>query len=307
MRAGELDLGRVQVIAEALANLDEETARRLADRLLEDAASLTPGQLRARLAKEIITADPEGAAARRREGVKERRVWSGPNPDGTADLMALGVSAERVAAAMARIHELARAAKSADDLRSADQVRADVFLDVLLGIANPGAEGPDFHVAGAGKGALVDLRVDLTTLAGLDEKAGEIPGWGPVIADVARQIVESQRHAKWQVTVTGDRGEVVWTGVTRRRPNAEIRREVAAAVPTCVFPGCRMPAADSDIDHNQAWSEGGLTDPANLAPLCRHDHRLKHEKGWQLERTGLGTWRWTSPLGLVYDTAATPP
>lgn len=34
-------------------------------------------------------------------------------------------------------------------------------------------------------------------------------------------------------------------------------------------------------------------------PLCRHDHRVKGEAGWQLRRIG-DTFEWTTRLGHVY-------
>jgi hypothetical protein len=75
---------------------------------------------------------------------------------------------------------------------------------------------------------------------------------------------------------------------------------------TCVFPGCRTPARDSDLDHRHAWSEGGPTDDLNLAPLCRRHHRLKHD-GWELEMVTPGMFVWTSPLGLTYLVEPVPP
>lgn len=295
--SGLLDLARVRVIVEGVTGLQVEAAAQLIDNLLPNAPDMTTGQLRARLATMVIAIDPDAAASRYEEGVKGRRVWAQPNPDGTAGLLGLDLPADRVAAAMNRIHELARAAKTADDSRTTDQVRADLFLNLLCG------EVTGMH----GRRAMVDLRIDLTTLAALDEHPAEIPGWGPVIADVARKVAEAQTNATWQVTVTGNEGEAVWSGTTRRRPAAAMRRYVESSRPTCVFPGCRMPARRSDIDHNWAWSEGGPTHPDNLCPLCRHDHMLKHKAGWTLEQTRPGTWTWTSPLGRIYQVVAAPP
>jgi hypothetical protein len=62
-----------------------------------------------------------------------------------------------------------------------------------------------------------------------------------------------------------------------------------------------MPAVQSDLDHTQAVADGGPTTEHNLAPLCRHDHRLKHEGGWNLERLPDGRYLWTSPLGRRYE------
>ncbi|MPZ52504.1 MAG: hypothetical protein GEU79_07195 [Acidimicrobiia bacterium] len=44
----------------------------------------------------------------------------------------------------------------------------------------------------------------------------------------------------------------------------------------------------------------------NLAPLCRHDHRLKHETQWELTTTSGGTHQWTSPQGHTYQTGRSP-
>jgi hypothetical protein len=86
-----------------------------------------------------------------------------------------------------------------------------------------------------------------------------------------------------------------------------MRRFIQARRPTCVFPGCRRPARTADLDHVQAWAEGGLTDPANLVPLCRHDHQLKHRAGWKLETLAPGVYRWTSPLNQQYHVKTQPP
>jgi hypothetical protein len=84
-----------------------------------------------------------------------------------------------------------------------DQVRTDVFLDLLC---------RTLRDVQPGTGAVVDIRVDLATLVGLSEAPAEIPGWGPVIADVARRVVAEQHDAEWRVVLTDPAsGEVVTT------------------------------------------------------------------------------------------------
>jgi hypothetical protein len=178
-----------------------------------------------------------------------------------------------------------------------DQIRADIFLDLLNGHSELRSDGR----------SVVDIRVDLTTLAGLDDNPAEIPGWGPVIADIARQTISEQDDSEWRFTATDPgTGQIVHTGTTRRRPSTNQRRRVEAQHLTCVFPGCRMPARECDIDHRHPWSQGGLTDEFNLAPLCRHHHRLKHN-GWNIETVSPGMHIWTSPLGHTYTTGPDPP
>ncbi|MGH8913971.1 MAG: HNH endonuclease [Acidimicrobiia bacterium] len=217
---------------------------------------------------------------------------------GTANLFGLDLPAADSNSAMRRINRLALAMRKAGDPRTMDQIRADIFLDLLNGRNNSLKPGPN---------GVVDTRVDLTTLVDLDDKTGEIPGWGPVIADIARQVVTEQEHAEWRFTVTDpETGQVIHDGTTRRRPTAAQRRRTEAQHPTCVFFTCRMSSSDSDIDHRRSWIDGGPTEDHNLAPLCRHDHMLKHH-GWSVEMMFPGVFIWTSPLGLTYIVETQPP
>jgi Domain of unknown function (DUF222)/HNH endonuclease len=52
----------------------------------------------------------------------------------------------------------------------------------------------------------------------------------------------------------------------------------------CVFPDCARPLAWCEGHHLVHWLDGGPTDLANLALLCRAHHRAVHEGGWQLTR-----------------------
>ncbi len=298
LHRGRIDLPKSRVIIDQTCHLDRDAARVVADTALDRAPDQTTGQLRARIQKLVIAVDPDSARERYTMGLAERRVLTEASDSGTASLLGLDLPVASANAAMRRINRLARAARTAADPRTMDQIRADVFLDLLNG------RGLKHNRGNRGQ---VDIRVDLTTLANLDDKPAEIPGWGPVIADIARQLVAEQTDAEWRVTVTDpDSGEVVHNGTTRRRPTAEQKRHVESRHPTCIFPGCRMPAAESDLDHRHAWSEGGETEPANLAPLCRRDHRLKHH-GWETRKVRPGVYRWISPLGHVYLVRAQPP
>jgi hypothetical protein len=52
----------------------------------------------------------------------------------------------------------------------------------------------------------------------------------------------------------------------------------------CVFPDCARPLVWCEAHHLRHWLQGGPTDLANLALLCRAHHRAVHEGGWRLAR-----------------------
>jgi hypothetical protein len=300
LACGDIDVRRAKVMVSATSHLPVAIAREVIDQVVEHAPHWTTGQLAARLRRLSIETDPGHAKDRYEQAVSERRVTTQPTEAGTTNLYAIDLPPDRVAAATHRINQIARSLRTAGEVRTMDQLRADVLLDLL--------EGTKAATSRKGGKGVVDIHVDLDTLTRLADHPGELAGYGPVIADIARRVAEQQTRAEWRFTVTDpDTGEPMHTGTTRRRPDAAQRRSVEAHHRTCVFPGCRMPAAACDIDHRVPWSEGGPTSHANLAPLCRHDHVIKTRSGWSYIRLCGGDHRWTSPLGRTYTTVGRPP
>jgi hypothetical protein len=291
---GDIDLRRARVFGHATVHLPAGVAHDVVERIIEAAKELTTGQLRARLAKWCIEADPDSARDRYQAAVKDRRIVIEATPDGTAHLHAFDLPPHRATAITRRLNHAARR-QHPNDERSMDQRRADALMDLL--------EGKDVATGGA-----IHLTVDVDTLAALNDHPGELNGYGPVIADIAHQVAQQQADAEWRFTVTDpETGELVVDGITRRRPTAAMRRTVEARDQTCVFPGCRMPAVDCDFDHTRRWTDGGETSEDNSAPLCRHNHIHKDHLGWSYTRLPNGTYQWTSPLGHTYTTNKKPP
>jgi hypothetical protein len=287
LRQGEIDLAMAWVFSDGTVHLPDDLARAVVDEALRDAERLTTGQLRALVRRLCIDVHPDEAADRYRQATEERSVTTWMDEAGTGTIVASGLAPDRVAAAMDRVSGIARGLATAGETRTLDQLRADVFLDIL--------EGTEHH---SGRRGTVDVRVELTTLMGLDERSVEISGFGPVIAEIGRRL--GRRGSEWRLNVM-DRGHLVHSGVLRRRPTATQRRAVESRDVTCVFPGCRMPAAACDLDHRVPFSEGGTTHEDQLVALCRHDHVIRHRAGWSHRAGADGSHIWTSPLGVTYS------
>jgi Domain of unknown function (DUF222) len=295
---GDIDVRRAWVLCNGTVHLDTATAREVIDSVIGEAPRLTTGQLGAHLRRLCIEVDPEDAKRRYEEALDERHVVMDSTESGTGNLMILDVAADRAAMASAHIDALARSLRTKGEVRTMDQLRADVAIDLLCGVVTGKASS---------RGS-VTMHVDLTTLAELDDMAGELGGFGPVIADIARQVAKRQKSSQWNWILTHpESGMVLDTGTTRRRPTAAQQRRIRALNPTCVFPGCRMPAEQCDIDHRHPYAKGGPTTVGNLDVMCRHEHDRYPRFGWKRFRLPDGDYLWISRLGHRYTTSGRPP
>ena len=296
--SGDIDVRRARVLVAGTTHLTDETASEVVESIIHKAHRYTTGQLQARLRKLCVQVDPDDASKRYETAVEQRRVNTQPDEAGTAHLFAMDLPPHRLAAGMKRINDLAQSLRRPGETRTIDQLRADVLLDLLegLGVASD-----------SGSGAVI-VHTTLESLAELSDHPGDLAGYGPVIADIARQIAQRQRSAEWRwIVEDSETGQPLAIGTTRRRPNTQQQRLVETRNPTCIHPGCRMPAMQSDIDHTDPWSLGGRTHTDNLAPLCRHHHRLKTETPWTYKAASGGDYTFTSPLGHTYTTSGRSP
>jgi len=98
------------------------------------APTKTTGELRAKVARAVMAADPSAADRQRAKSEAERRVTLRDDGQGTATLTGWNLPAAPALAAANRLNALARAFKADGDKRRLDAIRADVFLALLLGL-----------------------------------------------------------------------------------------------------------------------------------------------------------------------------
>ncbi len=186
-----------------------------------------------------------------------------------------------------------------DDARTIDQVRADVFSDLLLA----GTPALDPTASGDGDGTLgairahVQVAVSALTLIGQDEGPADLAGRSPIDAATARELAGNATSWDRLLThpVTGTVLEC-----DSYRPTAAMVRLLRARDRHCRFPGCRQPAIRCELDHTIAASDGGATHVCNLANLCKRHHDVKHHTRWHVRQLPGGRLVWTSPTGRIY-------
>jgi hypothetical protein len=199
LRGGTLSLGKARIIAAATGLPDPGEAAAAEAGVLDRAARLTPGGLRAAIARAVMQAAPGKARKRRETAARFARVERWAEDSGNAALAGRELSPDQVLAADERITARARELKAAGVEGGLDELRARALLDLLLGPDSRPRNDEDStpSSAAAGFAGRVTLTVPLATLAGLADRPGDLAGLGPVarIPKQIRSIVTRPRHA----------------------------------------------------------------------------------------------------------------
>jgi hypothetical protein len=261
---GTISLSKAQIMANATGLLDPAEAAAAEAEALDRAARLTPGGLRAAIARAVMEVAPEKARERRETAARFARVERWAEDTGNAALMGRELPPDEVLAADQQITAWARELKAAGLEGGMDELRARAYLDLLLGKdsrprrsatpggdggtspdspdngpgGGPGPAGPDEPgrppAAGPADGAVpagfagrVTLTTPLATLTGLANRPGELAGLGPVDPWLARDLATAAAHnpkTTWCVTVTDEKGHAVGHGCARPEPKSHRKR-----------------------------------------------------------------------------------
>ncbi|WP_219412528.1 DUF222 domain-containing protein [Pseudonocardia nigra] len=256
---GLIDQPKVRAICEATQYLTREQAGAVQDRVLARAPKQTLAQLRAALARAVIAVDPQGANDRHREARKDRRVVVGDEKDGMAALWAM-LSAPDAHSAHQWLTRLARG-MGAGDPRGMDARRADLLVALLTGQityarhsvdgADPDSAdttqpeqaagtvwcGPAPQPVNPGK-PLVQIVMPHSTLLGRDDQPCELVGYGPIAADLAREIAAD---SVWHRLVTRCPGRC---STTAARSTSHPPRWPTSSGPATCIAGTRAVAGE---------------------------------------------------------------
>jgi hypothetical protein len=203
--------------------LDGELARDIAAQLLA-AGQLTTSQLRSRLRRAVLAADPDAARRRQRDGRADTRVEAWDEPSGNGVLAGRELRPADVIAADAQLTADANWLRSHGTPGTLAELRAAAFIARLSGRdlatvlphpvdSAPAASGDGSGAAAAAvPGGTINLTMPLSAFAGLDDSPGEAAGHGTIDADTGRelaQLIAGNPAARWCLTLTGPGGRAV--------------------------------------------------------------------------------------------------
>jgi hypothetical protein len=321
--AGELSPAHASALAHGTGDLPTHTAVEAEPVLVEAARRLDPPQLRRLITHLHHSVDPDGAdqQAERRHG--RRGLWLAPTWEGMVAVGGL-LDPEAGQTLLAALEPLARPASAADE-RSGDQRRADALVE----LARRTLEAGQLPQTGGVRPQLL-VTVDLDSLLGQPGGLGGETGWaGPLSPEACRRLACDGALTRVVVTrqpeangahpaddphdehglaarlrtamallpsiLGGAPSQPVDVGRASRVITPTQRAALAVRDGGCVFPDCARPLSWCEGHHLVSWLEGGPTNLANLARLCRAHHRAVHEGGWQLTRGPDGRFTATGP------------
>ncbi|HUW77386.1 MAG TPA: DUF222 domain-containing protein [Candidatus Nanopelagicaceae bacterium] len=299
---GEIAPAHARVIVEESAVLLKtgvapEIVAAVEARALSYAEFHTPSQLARHVRGQVAKAAVNEIEIVVASAIEARRITFYPEPDGMATIVALLPAADAQIVMLA-VNALAKT-ESANATLGIDAKRADALTQIAI----RALESVD-NISAHRRPVSVNLTIDLPTLLGLADSPGELSGYGPIPASIARALAAD---GNWRRLITEPiTGHLLEFGRESYQPPQALVDFLLARDRTCRFPGCRQPAQLGDIDHAIAWADGGRTDAANLGLLCRRHHRLKTHDGWSIESKEDGSCIWQSPTGHRYFVPARP-
>ena len=309
LATGEISSAHATVIARETAiamrnGAPDSVIFKVEQRAISFAELHTPGQLAVRVRTDIAKSIPEEFEEITSRATSLRRVSCYNEADGMSTVVAILPAADAqmvmnsIEAFILRREQLQRSDKDGDAIRTIDQKRADALSTICSNFLSEISE----TVTPQRRPLTVNVTIDLPTLLGLAENPGQLAGYGPIPASVARELASD---AKWKRFITEPQtGNLLDFGRESYEPPQHLKDFLIARDRTCRFPGCRRSALLSDLDHAESWESGGSTSPDNIGALCRRHHRLKTHDGWRIQSFSDGSCTWTSPLGKEFFTPA---
>jgi hypothetical protein len=154
--------------------------------------------------------------------------------------------------------------------------------------------------AGGGVGgAQVFVVVPVQTLMGIDDAPGQLLGYGPIPAAVARAVAAAP-DSVWRRMLTDPAGNMVDLSTDTYRPGKVLDLAVTVRDGTSRFPRSNASAVGADFDHTISYP-AGHTCYGNGGKFTRRDHRVKHAPGWAVTQPEPGHFTWTTPTGHTYN------
>ena len=292
--AGVLDTTKAHALISGLFGVPVRARRVLMGDLVGQAQGLTAPQLRARAVRAACAADPAWAAARHRRERAERDVTLTPRSDAMALIQAF-LPADDAVTVYTALTAMAGPGTPGDD-RPIGTRRADALTAVMAGVLADG-HGPSGPLSTRhGRRPHLQVTLAATTLAGLDDQPGDLDGYGPIPAEIARTIATD---ATWQQLLTDPHtGTLLTLGPRLPHPGTIPRHPTRTGTEHDNDPAAaRTPREEDRARDQEPLGDTTSEEASDRAATRPHATPLRLRVGRD-DTTGQTTW--TDPTGRVF-------
>lgn len=293
-RAGRITEWKATLIARETACLSCEDRASVDEAVAGDAERLErmgDRELATACQREAYRLDPESYVSRRRRAEADRTVTLRPAPDAMTWLTALLPVKDGVATHVA-LTRAADSARATGDPRGKGQVMADTLVASVLGAAARGDDDmsrwdrsePPAPSSGTGVSVELDLVMTDAALFGSSDEPAHIGGYGPIPAELAREIVVgacTREERVWlrRLYTSPTTGELVAMDSRSRCFRSSLARFIVLRDQVCRTPWCDAPVRHRD--HAEDHALGGATNALNSQGLCEACSYAKQGLGWR--------------------------
>jgi hypothetical protein len=288
LASGEIGYQSASVLSHLRDKLGEKRECFNEEEMLGFARDFSVSGLRRLCAYAWHVADPDGYFNEAEENFTRRRLHISQLPDGmyAVDGMLDPVTGASLKTAA---DTLAKRKGPEDDRRHSQRMH-----DALGEIVN--------HALGQGTlprrhGVKPHINVT-TTIEGLKNEVGAPPAELELSLPISTRTLERISCDCTMSRVLLADSMVIDVGRATRVVSAPTMRALRVRDKGCRFPGCDRLVDWSSPHHIIHWARGGPGNLPNLVLLCHYHHRLVHEGGWQVIKSGR-TFRFLPPQRIV--------
>jgi hypothetical protein len=240
-------------------------------------------------------ADPDGFFNEAEENYTRRRLHISQLPDGMYAID--GLLDPETGASLKTAAETLAKRKGPEDERTHSQRMHDAVGEIVSHALGQGTL-PRRHG--------VKPHINLTTtLEGVKNEIGVPPAELELSLPISTRTLERISCDCTISRVLLADSMVIDVGRATRVVSAPTMRALRVRDKGCRFPGCDRQVDWSSPHHIIHWARGGPGNLPNLILLCRYHHRLVHEGGWQVIKTGR-EFRFLPPERVVMKRARGP-
>jgi len=276
LRSGQISYQSTSLLCHLREQLGDQRELFVEDEMLEHARNHSVASLRylCRVARHVV--DPDGFFKEAEADFSRRRLQISLMGDGMHWVE--GVLDPQGGAALKTALDALSKRQGPEDDRSHKQRMADSVVELVHHALDEGKlprrNGVKPHVSVT------------TTLEGLKNEFGAPPADLELSLPISTRTLERIVCDCTMSRVLLADSMVIDVGRATRVVSAPTRRALRTRDRGCRWPGCDRQVNWSTPHHIVAWARGGPNNLHNLVLLCFFHHRLVHEGGWQVVKSG---------------------